>query len=260
MQGYNAQAVVTGAQIVLAAEITTSSVDWSQLEPMVAAAIDELERAGVHGRPEAALADTQYWSEEHIDKVVAEHHVQVLIPPESGAPEEPKRWTGGRYDHMRAVLAAEHGKRLYRTRAQTIEPVFGQTKHNRQLFRFHRRGRHAVRTEWRLLMATHNLGKLYRHRLRHLRAMKRPQAPSNGRSGEPRRQTTRHATTIDARRPQARRARTPPKLRATASRGRHRAGRPRPAIGSPPSRSPRRVGDCGTPRERSCARRTESGR
>lgn len=67
VQGYNAQAVVAGAQIVLAAEITNSSVDWSQLEPMVAAAIDELERAGVHGRPEVALADTQYWNEEHID-------------------------------------------------------------------------------------------------------------------------------------------------------------------------------------------------
>ena len=31
-------------------------------------------------------------------------------------------------------------------------------------YRFHRRGRVKVRTEWRLLMLTHNLTKLHRHR------------------------------------------------------------------------------------------------
>lgn len=46
-----------------------------------------------------------------------------------------------------------------------IEPVFAHTKHNRLITRFHRRGRVAVRTEWRLLMATHNLTKLHRHHL-----------------------------------------------------------------------------------------------
>ena len=44
-----------------------------------------------------------------------------------------------------------------------IEPVFGQTKFNRRIDRFHRRDRHAARTEWRLITATHNLLKLYRH-------------------------------------------------------------------------------------------------
>jgi hypothetical protein len=63
---------------------------------------------------------------------------------------------------MRAVLAA-NGKDLYRKRMQMIEPVFGHTKHNRTITRFHRRGRTAVRTEWRLLMATHNLNKLVCH-------------------------------------------------------------------------------------------------
>jgi len=37
VQGYNAQAVVDEGQIVLAAEITNSAVDWSQLDPMIAA-------------------------------------------------------------------------------------------------------------------------------------------------------------------------------------------------------------------------------
>jgi transposase len=166
VQGYNAQAVVDQGQIVLAAEITNSTVDWSQLDPMVTAAIAELERAGVSGRIETAIADTQYWNEQHMDEVIANKHIEVLIPPDSGTRETPRPgWTGGRYSWMRYVLASELGGRLYRKRKQMIEPVFGHTKHNRGVTRFHRRGRTAVRTEWRLLMATHNLTKLHRHQI-----------------------------------------------------------------------------------------------
>ena len=165
VQGYNAQAVVDQGQIVLAAEITNSPADFSQLNPMIAAAIGELQRAGVTVRPEVALADAQYWNEQHMDEVIANKHIEVLIPPDSGGRTEPRPgWIGGRYSWMRAVLAA-HGKELYRRRMQMIEPVFGHTKHNRTITRFHRRGRTAVRTEWRLLMATHNLTKLHRHQL-----------------------------------------------------------------------------------------------
>jgi hypothetical protein len=166
VQGYNAQAVVTEDQIVLAAEITNLSVDFSQLDPMISAALGELERAGISGRPETALADAQYWNEEHIDEVIANKHIQVLIPPEASNRDTPRPgWTGGRYSWMRTVLASEPGEQRYRKRMGMIEPVFGHTKHNRGITRFHRRGRTAVRTEWRLLMATHNLTKLHRHHL-----------------------------------------------------------------------------------------------
>jgi transposase len=50
-------------------------------------------------------------------------------------------------------------------RKQTVEPLFGDTKHNSGFYRFHRRGRVKVRLEWRLLIMTHNLTKLHRHRL-----------------------------------------------------------------------------------------------
>ncbi len=166
VQGYNAQAVVDRGQIVLAAEITNSTVDWSQLDPMITAALSELELAGVTGRLETAVADTQYWNEQHMDEVIANKHVQVLIPPDSVTRDTPRPgWTGGRYTWMGYVLAAELGDRLYRQRKHMIEPVFGHTKHNRGVTRFHRRGRTAVRTEWRLLMATHNLTKLHRHQI-----------------------------------------------------------------------------------------------
>jgi Transposase DDE domain len=66
---------------------------------------------------------------------------------------------------MRRVLATEPGQLLYRKRSQTVEPMFGDTKHNRGMSRFHRRGRSAVHTEWRLITTTHNLMKLHSHTL-----------------------------------------------------------------------------------------------
>jgi hypothetical protein len=91
VQGYNAQAVVDEGQIVLAAEITNSPADFSRLDPMIEAAIGELEQAGVSGRPEVALADAQYWNEQHMDEVIANKHIQVLIPPDSAGRAEPGR-------------------------------------------------------------------------------------------------------------------------------------------------------------------------
>ncbi len=165
VQGFNAQAVVDEGQIVLAAEITNSTVDWSQLDPMVTATLAELARARSTGRLEVALADTQYWNEQHMDEVIANKHVQVLIPPDRKNGKQRKKWTGGRYSWMRYVLSSQPGENLYRKRKQMIEPVFGHTRLNRGVTRFLRRGRTAVRAEWRLLMMTHNLTKLHRHQV-----------------------------------------------------------------------------------------------
>ncbi len=64
---------------------------------------------------------------------------------------------------MTGKLATPRGRRLYKKRSATIEPVFGQTKHNRGIRRFSRRGTPAVNSEWKLIAATHNLLKLWRH-------------------------------------------------------------------------------------------------
>jgi hypothetical protein len=58
---------------------------------------------------------------------------------------------------MRSVLATPLGAALYNQRSQLIEPIFGNTKHNRGFTRFQRRGRSAARPEWRLITATGNL-------------------------------------------------------------------------------------------------------
>ena len=165
VQGYNAQATVNEKQIVLAAEISVDSPDFGHLEPMVNATVAELQRAGVAEQPEVAVADAGYWHHEQMDSLAADG-IQVLIPPDAKKRKGARPgWQGGRYEWMRRVLSTELGRRLYRTRSQTIEPMFGHTKHNRGMNRFHRRGRSAARTEWRLITATHNLTKLHSHTL-----------------------------------------------------------------------------------------------
>ena len=165
VQGYNAQAVVDHNQIVIAAEVSTEPVDFSALEPLIIAASRELEQANISTRPRVAIADTGFWNEQQLDKLAADG-IAVLVPPESGKRKGQRPgWSGGRYSWMRGLLASDHGRELYRQRRQVIEPVFGHTKHNRKFTQFHRRGRAAVRTEWRLLMMTHNLTKLYRHQI-----------------------------------------------------------------------------------------------
>jgi transposase len=165
LQGYNAQAATNDQQIVVAAEITVDSPDFGHLEPILDATRRELDAAGVPDSPEVVLADAGYWHQDQIQRIVADG-TQVLIPPDSSRRKAPRPgWDGGLYAFMRRVLDTDRGTELYRQRQQLIEPVFAQTKFNRRLDRFHRRGRAAVRTEWRLIAATHNLLKLHRHQL-----------------------------------------------------------------------------------------------
>ena len=165
-QGYNGQAVVNEHQIVLAAEVSASSPDFGHLEPMVKATKRELQAIGVTETPGVALADSGYWNEEQIDNVVANEHVQVLIPPDAGKRSTPRPgWDGGRYTSMRKTLQTDYGGGLYRRRKAMVEPVFAQTKHNRRINQFQRRGDSAALSEWRLITATHNLLKLHRHQM-----------------------------------------------------------------------------------------------
>jgi len=165
VQGYNAQAVVGEGQIVLAAEISTESLDTASLQPMVETALHELARAGVKETPGVVLADAGYWKNDAIDALVAQG-IATLVAPDADRRKEPRPGRrGGLYDFARRVLATDWGKELYLRRQGLVEPVFGQVKSNRGANRFLRRGRSAVRSEWRLLTATHNLLKLHRHQL-----------------------------------------------------------------------------------------------
>jgi transposase len=165
LQGYNAQAVANEHQIVIAAEVMTVAPDFGHLEPMLDAAQRELDAAGITEVPQVLVADAGYWHQQQMERIV-DRGIPVLIPPDAKSRKGTRPgWDGGLYAFMRRVLASERGGELYGQRQAIIEPVFANTKFNRGIDRFRRRGRAAVRTEWRLITATHNLMKLHRHAL-----------------------------------------------------------------------------------------------
>src|SRR4051794_17463761 len=149
---------------------------------MLVAAQRELAAAGVDEQPGVLLADAGYWHGEQMQRIL-DRGIEVLIPPDTGRHRTTRRnWDGGRYDEMRQLLASERGDELYSKRQPMIEPVFGQMKFNRGLDRFKRRGRGAVRTEWRLITATHSSSSSTGARSRPPNGDCRPRTPQRSRS------------------------------------------------------------------------------
>jgi len=67
---------------------------------------------------------------------------------------------GDPLDRMRAAIDSPRGRRLYSQRIATVEPVFGNLRHNKRLNRFTLRGKDKVGTQWRLFCLVHNIEKL----------------------------------------------------------------------------------------------------
>jgi len=173
LQGYNAQAAVSTDQIILAAELTQAENDVGQLHPMIAATERSLYEAGASQAIGAVVADAGYMSDRNLAEAdpagpelliaTTNAHTQRIAQKERGAPRGriPKAATPRQ--RMQRKLLTTRGHALYRMRAQTVEPVFGQIKDPRGIRRFMRRGLGACQSEWRLISATHNLLKLFRH-------------------------------------------------------------------------------------------------
>jgi transposase len=162
-QAYNAQAAVNDRQVILAAEITNAAPDFGQLAPMFNTTMRNITEQGVTESPKVLLADAGYWHHPQM-QAISETGVEVLAPPDGNMREGKRRgWEDGVYQAMRDKLNTDRGRELYAQRKITVEPVFGQIKHNRHIDRFMRRGRSAAQSEWRLVTATHNLLKLHNH-------------------------------------------------------------------------------------------------
>jgi transposase len=168
LQGYNAQAAATTAQVVIAAELTQQANDLQQLAPMLAAIRTTLAAAGIGDPLQRLAADSGYWSIANVS--VIPDAPELLIPParhgRHGKPREDGQPSASKSDGLRAGmltrLASEQGKADYARRSWTIEPVFGQVKTVQGGGRFMRRGLQACAAEWKLLCGTHNLLKLWR--------------------------------------------------------------------------------------------------
>jgi len=66
-------------------------------------------------------------------------------------------------DRMKRAIDSEEGKARYGRRFATVEPVFGNLRHNKRLDRFTLRGRKKVDTQWKLYCLVHNIEKLAHH-------------------------------------------------------------------------------------------------
>ena len=96
IQGYNAQAVTTEHQVVIAAEVMVASPDFGHLEPMLHAAERELaggRRHRAHRRscsPTPATGTTSRWN------AITDRGIEVLIPPDSSRRKGARPgWDGG---------------------------------------------------------------------------------------------------------------------------------------------------------------------
>jgi transposase len=175
LQGFNAQAVVNADQVVVAAEVTDEQNDTAQLHPMIQALRDSLTAAGIDERPGQLLADAGYCSEENLaaltdddpDCFIATRNLRKHPEPRNGR-RGPLRANATLVDRMDRKVSTVAGRAIYQQRQCLVEPVFGQTKNARGARRFMRRGKCAASSEWKLLMGTHNLLKLYRRALENL--------------------------------------------------------------------------------------------
>ena len=176
VQGYNAQAVVTPDQIILAADVTCEANDVHQLSGMLDQAQANMEALmGEDALLGAAVADAGYWSEANADGQTEEcelfigtrkDRTQRAALRDAPAPRGriPKSLTARQ--RMDRKLRTRRGRALYRQRGAAIEPVFGQMKDRQGASRFSMRGLERCRGEWQLDAAVHNLRKLHRDSVR----------------------------------------------------------------------------------------------
>jgi transposase len=165
VQGYNAQTVVGEGQLIVAAGVTNSPNDSNQLVPMLQAARRNLEAVGHAGAIKCALADGGYWNHDDIAAIRSTNTV-VIVPtgdPHRDANRRRGPRQGPEAERINRILATAAGRKLYRRRAGTVEPVYAHTKHNLGIRAFSRRGLNAVSAEWQLIATAHNLLKLFRY-------------------------------------------------------------------------------------------------
>ena len=68
-------------------------------------------------------------------------------------------------EKIRKLLDSPDGRKLYKLRQQTIEPIFGNLKHNLKYTMMHLRTLKKVNAEWLLICLTHNLKQIWKTKL-----------------------------------------------------------------------------------------------
>jgi hypothetical protein len=161
---YNGRAVVDDAcQVIVAADTTQCAADAPSLLPML-----EQARTNCGRMPGQLLADAGYCAEESL-KTLTEMNVDALIAtgrwphgqPPPPAPRGRISANATARERMARKTRTKKGRAAYSRRKVIVEPVFGQMMILQGARHLLLRGSQAVRAEWRLLCACHNLRKLF---------------------------------------------------------------------------------------------------
>ena len=171
-QSYNAQIAVDadGSQLILSAHVSRCASDANELKAALEAVPEQI------GRPDRALADSGYANAAAMEEVEAggiDLYVSVGreegnyernydYRPEKARKKPRKKVTDERLLAMQAKLATEEGKKIYRKRQQTVEPVFGIIKAAMGFRQFLLRGLAKVGTEWDLVCLAYNMKRLWK--------------------------------------------------------------------------------------------------
>jgi len=168
IQGYNAQVAVDAeTHIIVAADLTNQAADSPHLPAMVEQILTNTGR-----RPEELSADAGYFSEANL-KALSESGIEPFIPPEKVRHSEWRNQTSprGRIPGnasprylMSRKLRTKRGRKRYRLRQTSVEPVFGHIKEAMGFRQLPLRGLDKARSTWRFQCAAFNLMKLYRVR------------------------------------------------------------------------------------------------
>jgi transposase len=175
-QDYNAQAAVDteGSMLIVGGHVTNQGNDKKELVPGVTGVDNEIREV------KTVAADTGYYSEEAVKEVeqVNEEGEQegpeVYCAVEKGTHHksvkdiEKKKKAGrppakqSKKQKMARKLKTKKGKKIYKKRKETVEPVFGIIKSVMGFRQFMLRGLEKVNTEWDLVMTSYNFKKLHK--------------------------------------------------------------------------------------------------
>jgi transposase len=141
VQAYNAQAVVSEDQVIVAHGVTNNGGDAEQLIPML-----ERVRIALGDLPSQLSADNGYLSEQnvaHCERAGVNAYISLRKKEAASTDFPPRTPVGHMQFAMQTKLATKAGKALYALRKVIVEPVFGQIKGAMNILKLFR-GRHAL--------------------------------------------------------------------------------------------------------------------
>jgi transposase len=164
VQSYNAQAVTSAGQLIVAADVTDCASDSPSLLPMIEASM-----ANLDGNVTQLLADAGYCSEANLqalalqgatgdacDYLIATGRLKHGQPAaDLTLPSQPTRT-----EQMAHKVRTGQGQRDYARRKTMVEPVFGQITTLQNGKRLRLRGMDGARLEWFLHCLAHNIRKI----------------------------------------------------------------------------------------------------